>query len=634
MLDALRQKTSGLTARIVLIALAILIGMWGVITAGGSFFAGNQNSVLTIGNQTVTAQEFTSAYNQQLQFVNQIYGYTTPQQAEERFALTNVVVSELARQAMVRDQAAKLGLGVSNEAMAAQIRLDPYFADATGAFNLTAYRTLISQQFGTEAAYLDYRRPLELQGQIQAAIAPEQIALPNTYRQIVWEYDNEQRDVLLALITPASLGVLAEPTEEQIATQYADTAATAYQAPEQRSVVILQVNPTTQAQPDAITEEEVRAAYAERQATLGNPETRHVFIQVLAADRAAAVQALLDAGQTYDQLVAANEIAPADQGTIDANYYASINPAVGTAAFAIDAGGTTIVDGRFGATLVHVAEVNAATIPAFEEVAADLRTTLAQERAAATIRDLRDEVEDARAGGATLLEAATRFNLTPLTLTLDAQGNDALGDPVADLPGGTNLVNAVFQSDIGYADPPLAGGGGFIWYEVTAILPPHQRPIEEVRDEVITAWKAADSAQRMQDLASTVINRVNAGEALTAVAAGLGLTLEPINDVKRSTTPTNTLSSNAILAAFNGPVGYIAPAQTSDGEGVVVVQVADATTPMFDPTAAPAAGETDILAAFQQDLFEGYIRDLALEYGDLPYNQALVRQLVGLSATP
>lgn len=635
MLDALRQKTSGLTARIVLIALAVLIGMWGVITAGGSFFSGNQNAVLTVGSQVVTAQQFTTAYNQQLQFVNQIYGYTTPQQAEERFGLTGVVVSQLALEAMVQDQAVRMGLGVSNEALAAQIRLDPAFADNTGAFNLTGYRSLISQQFGTEAAYLEVRRPSELQGQIEVAITPAQLALPNTYRQIVWEYDNEQRDLLLALITPASLGLLAEPTEEQIAAQYNDTAATAYQAPEQRSVVVLQVNPETQAEPDAITDDELRAAYAERQATFGTVETRHVFIQVLSpADRAAAVQALLDAGQTYEQLVAANEIAPADQGTVPATYFAATNPAVGEAAFTLEPGGTTIVDGRFGRTLVHVAEVNAATIPAFEEVAADLRVTLAEERAATTMRDLRDAVEDARAGGATLLEAAARFSLTPLTLTIDAQGNDALGDPIADLPGGTTLVNAVFQSDIGYADPPLSGGGGFIWYEVTAILPPHQRPIEEVREEVIAAWKAADADQRMQDLASTVINRVNAGEALTAVAAGLGLTLEPVNDVLRSTTPTNTLSSNAILAAFNGPTGYIAPAQTTDGEGVVVVQVVDVTTPMFDPTAAPMAGEADILAAFQNDLREGYYRDLMVEYGDVNYNQALVRQLAGLAATP
>jgi peptidyl-prolyl cis-trans isomerase D len=635
MLDALRQKTSGLTARVVLIALAVLIGMWGVITAGGSFFAGNQNSVVTIGSQVVTTQEFTTAYNQQLQFVNQIYGYTTPQQAEERFALTNVVVSQLALQAMVQDRAERMGLGVSNEALAAQIRLDPIFADNTGAFNLTGYRSFISQQYGTEAAYLDVRRPAELQGQIEAAVAPAQLALPDTYRRIMWEYDNEQRDVLLALITPASLGVLAEPTEEQIAAQYNDTAATTYQAPEQRAVVVLQVNPETQAQPDAITDEELRAAYAERQATLGTEETRHVYIQVLApADRAAAVQALLDAGQTYDQLVAANEIAPADQGTVAANYFASTNPAVGAAAFALEPGGTTIVDGRFGRTLVHVAEVNAATIPALEEVAADLRVTLAQERAAATIRDLRDAVEDARAGGATLLETATRFNLTPRDFTIDAEGNDALGDAIAGLPGGTTLVNAVFQSDIGYADPPLAGGGGFIWYEVTAIVPPHQRPIEEVRDEVIAAWKAADADQRMQDLASTVINRVNAGEALTAVAASLGLTLEPVNDVMRSTTPTDTLSSNAILAAFNGPSGYIAPAQTGDGEGVVVVQVVDVTTPMFDPAGAAGTGEAEILAAFQSDLMEGFYRDLMAEYGDVNYNQALVRQLVGLAATP
>lgn len=633
MLEAIKRRTNGFTARVVLIVLAILVGLWGVITAGGSFFAGNQNAVVTVGNEVVTAQEFTTAFNQQLQVVNFYDGYTTPQQAEERYGLTSVVVRQLALEAMVLDQAKQMGLGVSNEALAAQIRLDPNFTDTAGNFNLVNYRTMISQQYGTEAAYLDVRRPAELQGQLRAAISPEQLALPMTYRRILWEYDNEQRDILLALITPSSLGLLPEPTEEQIAAKYADTAATAYQAPESRSIVVLQVNPGTQAEPEAITEEELRAAFAERQATFGTVETRRVYIQVLAGDRATAVQALLDGGQTYEGLVAAIEIAPADQGTVAESYFGA-NPAVGTAAFALEAGGTTIVDGRFGRTLVHAAEVNPATIPTFEEVADNLRVTLAQERAAVTIRDIRDQVEDARAGGTTLLEAATRFNLTPLTLTIDAQGNDALGQPITDLPGGATLANAVFATEVGYADPPLAGAGGFVWYEVTAILAPHQRPIEEVRDEVVAAWRRDDASQRMQDLASTVINRVNAGETLLTAAASLGLTLEPVNDVTRATTPTNTLSRNAILAAFNGPSGYIAPAQTTDGEGFVVVLVTDVTTPMFDPTVPPTETETNILTAFQQDLVQGYIRDLAEEYGDLQYNQVLVRQLAGLAATP
>jgi hypothetical protein len=55
---------------------------------------------------------------------------------------------------------------------------------------------------------------------------------------------------------------------------------------------------------------------------------------------------------------------------------------------------------------------------------------------------------------------------------------------------------------------------------------------------------------------------------------------------------------------------------------------------MFDPAGAAGTGEAEILAAFQSDLMEGFYRDLMAEYGDVNYNQALVRQLVGLAATP
>ncbi|MGE3720086.1 MAG: SurA N-terminal domain-containing protein, partial [Bauldia sp.] len=527
MLDRLRTAAGGIGGKVVMGLLVIGLAFFGIT---GIIGGGAGTEVATVGAVTIDANTYQRRYDLYVQQYSQSIGIALTPVLQEQLNVPTAALMTLVRDAAVTNEAMQLGLGISDAQLGRRIQTDPNFAPG-GNFSRGTYDNFIAQLYGSERAYLAERRPQELRDQLESSLVPLSSLVASNYARLYYQYANELRDIAFVHLTEANLGPLPDPTEEQIAAYYAAN-TDAYNAPESRTARILDLTPAGLADPTTVTDEEVRVAYDDRLAELTSPETRRVWQQLISAEQATAIQAQLDAGQTFEQLVAAGTIAPAEPQLQPATAFTA-NPAVGEAGFAMALGETRIVAGRLGQTIVHVSEIVPGTTPPFEEVRETLRQTIAEERAVGTIPDLREQIEDARAAGATLAEVGERFGLATSLITVDAQGNDALGNPIADLPGGTALVNGIFASDIGLADPPIVARGGAVWFEVAEILPPHQRPLEEVRERVIADWRAADISTRLQQLAQQVLARLQAGEELVTVAAELGFTVETRADLTR-----------------------------------------------------------------------------------------------------
>ncbi len=93
-----------------------------------------------------------------------------------------------------------------------------------------------------------------------------------------------------------------------------------------------------------------------------------------------------------------------------------VDPAEADAAFALKEGEVSApVQGRFGAILVTVLKIEPEVTKSFAEVAAQLRNDIALERAKTQVQDLHDKIEDDRAGGASLEQAAEKLKLPIVT---------------------------------------------------------------------------------------------------------------------------------------------------------------------------------------------------------------------------
>ena len=156
------------------------------------------------------------------------------------------------------------------------------------------------------------------------------------------------------------------------------------------------------------------------------------------------------AGETFEQLVeaAGKKLVDTDLGVVTKDKL--IDPKVADAAFRLAANGTSdVIVGTFGPVIVHVTDVTPASAKPFDSVKAEIKKTWRSRRRRTTSNSLRDSIEDARAGGATLDEIATNNKLTVKTITVDQSGKDADGAAVADIPAQAGLLKAAFDSDVG-----------------------------------------------------------------------------------------------------------------------------------------------------------------------------------------
>jgi peptidyl-prolyl cis-trans isomerase D len=620
MLDSLRSFAGSPVGIVVFAGLIVGLLFFGL----GGF--GATSVVASVGGQQVSQQEFASAYTEQTRQM----GLVTPTRAvAERIPWQ--VAGGLIQLAAIADRADQLGMGLSDIAVAEAVAANAGFLDDDGNFNPTLLENYLRQTGLTERELIDLFRDGMIRNQLLLAIRGVEAAMPLAYQRVLSDFFGEERSVRYAVLTPDLLESDAEPTEEELLAFYEDN-VDRWQIGEIREVVLLELSPRALADLGAVTDEEIRAEYDAR---ARQSEQRNVWQFVFtavegvtAADRAAAVEAELEAGATFDDLVAAGTIAPNDLGMV--NRDGLIDPAMSDAAFAMEVGDTEIIDGRFGPTLVHVSEVTAGDLPLFEELADDIRQEIAESRTFSEISALTVEVDETRDTGAELTEVGDMLNIPIRTVAFDIRGNDRLGEAVEDLPVGTALFTRVFEADVGAAPAPVAipGTNGGVWFEVLDITPPQQLALEEIRDRVVDAWREESDALRLQALAESVVGLLQADEPIEQIQADIGITFLLSEPLTRASAPPEGATPELVQAAFGGPEGFAAAVAGVEPGTLIVIEVADVTTPDFDPTAEQPL-ETDTAAAYLlEDLTFGYVNDVQ-NRTPISFNETLMLQIIG-----
>jgi peptidyl-prolyl cis-trans isomerase D len=290
-----------------------------------------------------------------------------------------------------------------------------------------------------------------------------------------------------------------------------------------------------------------------------------------------------------------------------------------------------VIDGRFGPVMVRVTNVKLEVTKTFDEVKDQLKTEIAAERAAGEIIDIRDSIEDARAGGSKLSEVADKYGLSLVDLpAVDANGKNTDGTAIADLPAG--LVAAAFDSAVGLVNDPIEPSRNtFVWYEVDSVTDARDRPLEEVRDKVVAAWTDAERAKKLDATAADIKSKVEGGATMDTVASEAGLDLNSADKVTRATPATGQLSTAAIKAAFDGPKGFVTIADGALPMSKIVLVVDDTTIPPFDPKAADIAQTGEQLSSqLVNDLLAAYITQRQTET-NVQINQSVIAAALGVS---
>jgi peptidyl-prolyl cis-trans isomerase D len=274
-----------------------------------------------------------------------------------------------------------------------------------------------------------------------------------------------------------------------------------------------------------------------------------------------------------------------------------------------------------------VVKIEPEQIRPLADVAAEIKKSIATERARTQVLSVYDKIEDVRSEGHTLAEAAATLKLASRTIELDRSGHDQAGEPVKDLRDAQRLLAAAFSTDVGVDADPLKVQDGYVWYEVEGITPSHDRTLDEVKDKVEASWREDEIAKRLKEKAAQLFDRLKAGSSLSELAAADGLKVETISGLKRGA-PSPPFSAAASEKLFVTPKDGAASAEAEQLGDQVVFRVTDIVVPTTDMSSAEVKTIAQNLnRSLSEDVFTQYITKVQSEIG-VTINRNAVSQVV------
>ncbi|WP_420131460.1 peptidyl-prolyl cis-trans isomerase [Rhodopseudomonas sp.] len=594
MLRGIRNASSNWVGKtimtIVMGVLIISFGVWGIADIFRGF---GRSTLASIGSTDISTEQFRQTYNDRLQQIGRQFGRPlTPDQARA-FGIDRQVLQQVIAEAALDEQARRLGLGQSDEDTMKSVLADPNFKGANGAFDPNRFQQVIRQFGFTEQRYMTEQRKVALRRQIAGTVTAG-LAVPATMLQVASQFQNEQRAIDYLKLTEAQVGTIDPPSSEAL-TAFYDQHKAQFRAPEYRKIAYVMLTPDSVAKWTDVSDDDARKVYEERKDKLSTPERRQVSQIVFPnAEDADAARKKITEGISFEDIGTQRGLKPADVELGLVSKADMLDPAVANAAFSLPVNEVSQpIKGAFGTALVRVSKIEPGVQPSYESVAQTIKREIALDRARAEVQSQHDKMEDARAGGANVIEAAKTLGLNAVTIeAVDRSGRGPNGQPVKDIPQGLDLTTQAFNADVGVDTDAISYQNGYVWFDVLGVTPSHERSLDEVKDQVEARWRAEQITERLRKMASELVQKLGADGKLADVAPA-GVTVETATGLKRE--GTASVPANVVEAVFKTAKDGTGQSQGGSGTEWYVFRVTDVTVPPVDLASADVTKLKDAL---------------------------------------
>ena len=627
-LRAVQNTWAGKAVVAIIMGLIVIsFAIWGI----GDIFRGfNANQLASVGRDSISTEQFRQAYQSELQQLQQRAKRPITNAQAHEYGLDTQVLSRLVSEAVLDNQAKALGLAISQDQIANSILTDQNFKGADGKFDRARFTAILRDNDMNEQMFVREQRNVYLRQEVVQALVGA-MTVPEAAIEALNRFQTETRS-LDYVVLPASAADPIPAPDEATLQKFFDDRAQSFRAPEYRKLVVLPLLPATVAKPGDVPEADVQKLYDQvKDKRFGTPEYRTLQQIVFPTEQeAAAASARIRSGTSFADIATERKLTEKDTDLGRVSKGDIFDKATAEAAFGLPDGGVSDpIKTAFGATIVHVVKIEPASVKPLAEVAPQLRQEIALGRTSDTIRTLHDKIEDARASGQSLTEAAKAAGLEARPIdAVDAGGHDKDGKPVEALPGQEALLRAAFASDVGVDnDTVRTPDGGQIFYEVAAVEPARPQTFAEVKSKVEDAWRRDETAKRLAAKADELVKAIDGGKTVEQVAAELGnLPLQHVADVRRA--GGTGLSPSVVAQAFNLPV-EAAGSAPGEGETRVVFKILGSVVPPLD-TEAPQTKQiqTQYQAWLADDLIGAYLTQVEGRIGVKIY-QAAFNAVVG-----
>ncbi len=611
MLDVFRKASKTWVVKLLFALLALSFVAWGVgdVIRGG----GNRGPAVEVGRTSVSAAEVMAEFKREVERMQPLFGNKLTVDDARKMGMLDRTVDSIITRSLIDESARALGLAASDDIILRKVAANPAFRGLGGQFDREAFRARLNRAGFNEDGFMRSERGNMIRSQMASAMG-EAVNPPRTLVDPLLRWREERRVAETILIRDDQMALPAAPDAATLDTYYKDNTSR-FMAPEFRALAVLLLRPADVAAVVDVDEMMVRDAYQQRQDEFNTPERRQVS-QIVLDEQSAVAKAADLVTQGRDLAAIAKELGGQiiDLGTVEKR---DLPEGLAEAVFKLPAGGTgQPVKTPLGWHVVKIGAIQPGRVRPFSEVKAQIEQDLRREKAIDALSDLANKVEDALAGGATLEEAAKRFDLKLNRFAaVDAQGRGANGKAIAELPKSDQFLDVAFHTDPNTESPLTeVENNGYFLLRVDSVTPPAPKPLADIKAEVVATWQAEQRHELARQKAGKLADRLKAGETAAAVAQSAGVKVEVSKPFGRESTEGTSLPAAMVAELFRAqPGGVVVGSQAS---GTVIARLS-AVVP-FVPTTNQATTEAAIRHVAQTlggDVADQFVAALNASFG-------------------
>ncbi|MEQ9813222.1 MAG: SurA N-terminal domain-containing protein [Azospirillaceae bacterium] len=576
MIQFIRGKVGSWFVKILFVLLIVAFGAWGI---GDMLNEDVQDPVMaSVGEveigQGLLSQRYQLTISRLSQQTNGAYSSEQARADQLYFD----VLDDLVDGAAIAQYIDQLGLTLSDDLIAAQIRGMPQFHNPPGRFDRQTFLGVIASQGYSEAAFIQQMRSEIARSILALSLNPGNTA-PRVMTDLLARERLERRSADL-YVFEADPSQAPQPSDSELRSFY-QANQDRFLSQERRTFTYLYLGASSFRDEVSVSDEVVRAYY-EDNAELYTTEERRRFVQVVLGNQETAQEVAEAArgGMTLEEAVASVEGANAEVQEFDWQTRTSIPSVLSAPIFSLEEGEVGEPFQGLGWHVVRVTAVEPPTTAPFEAVAERIRDELEIEPALDLVFELANEVEDELASGATLEDAATAAGLEVSTIGPVAADGQFPDGGTLDIANATDVLSTVFALEQGESslfeeiavEDSIPGDVAYYAVRLESIDEPTPLPFETVRPAVALAWSDAWAIEDAHARAEDALDRIGAGWIPSAIAAGHGATLREVGDLGRDGTGSG-LPQPVRAAIFATPEGEASVVEA--GEAVYIASVTD-----------------------------------------------------------
>ena len=542
MLQSIRDNSQGIIAKIIVGLIAVTFALFGVeslvsLTAGS-------NAPATVNGEEISQQDlYQGVQLQRRQMLAQMGEDADPTLLDENL-ISNMVLEGLIDQSILVQSAQNQGLTFS-DGMIDQLILTTKEFQLDGKFDRTQFEMTLRNAGLTPLMYRSIVRKEKVTEQERVAFMLSAFTL-NDELKAINVLQNQTRDLRYFTLPADEVRAEVAVTDEAVADYYAENSAQ-FMSEEQVAIEYLLLERSKLEQNIKVTDEELQSAYQQLVDGFQAQEKRHaahIFIEISDQQDDTAAKAKIDAiaerlngGEQFEELAKAESQDPASAemgGDLGVNEKGVYSTEFEDVLYGLEKGAVSQpVRTEFGYHIIKLIDTVASSVPSFEESQQGLRADLINQKSEEEYVTQLEQLADISFSSGDLVEPSEELNLEIQKSELFSRsGNEA---PITS----NNKVLAVaFDQELiseGLNSTPVElDSGRAVVLRIVEHQLPREKAQEEVADQIRALLAEQQVATALSDKAATILAKLQAGEALDAVAAGKEvMTLTAVNRSQR-----------------------------------------------------------------------------------------------------